>query len=489
MKILINKISLILNKPLFINSFWGGGSQIIQGILLSLYFILIARNYSTIVFANFLVATVLYQLFTAFSSLGLSQWFIRELANHDNNRKSLANQYFKLQIYCGLIFYLLNILFGYFLYTDNQIKLLTIFIGINIVFDNLITAIKCINISELKQKRTFIILTTEASLKFIISCLLLIFPLSIITLSILLIIVRTITLNLFLKIGSSDLINIKSLFHYKISLEYTSTILKINWPFIIIGSVSVINWRISTIIVSKILMSKDVADFEISYRIFSIAQMLPIVVSTSVFPILVKLYKEGATSQFNALYRKIHNLIFLFGILTFTFIYSFIDILLPIIFGPKYIDTGIYTKQMFLAILVFPTAFLQANILVAIKLEKLDMWINIIVLVINLSISLIGLYFIKSLSVINYSIFIAFILFHILQDAILVKKKINSMKIIVTFYLITLCITLCYIILSAFINSFIVFLTFWLLGIFILLSIKTNRKWINNINEITIKKL
>ena len=173
----VQKFPQLIKSPIFVNSSWGIISQVLQSILLSLFFILIARNYTTQVFANFMIATVLYQLLAAFSSLGLSQWFIREITGTEN-KKDLVNKFFKIQIYAGVTFYSINIVLGFLLYNDRLIHILTILLGINIIFDNLINAIKCINISEFKQKKSFVILSIDAFLKFSATCFLFIYPLS-----------------------------------------------------------------------------------------------------------------------------------------------------------------------------------------------------------------------------------------------------------------------------------------------------------------------
>lgn len=456
----VQKFIQFSKKPIIINSSWGGVSQVLQSVLLSLVFVMIARHYSTKVFANFIIATVLYQLISAFSSLGLGQWFIREITG-EADKKDLISKYFKLQIYSGVFFFFINIAFGFILYEDRQIQILTITLGLNIIFDNLINAIKCVNISEFEQKKTFIILTTDALLKFAVTCLLFIIPFSILTLSLILVIIRFITLNLFLNFGTAKLVNLKMIFYYHISINYLKSLLKLNWPFIIIGSISIINWRISTLIISKVLLIKDVADFEISFRIFSIAQMIPIVVSASVFPIMVNYFNKDMLNKLKLFYRKMHMYFFLFGFVSFTFIYSFIDYILPVVFGSNYSNTGIYTKQMFLTILVFPTAILQANLIVAMKLEKWDMWCNVLVLIINIVSCLIGLIFFKSLIVINFSIFLSFVLFHILQDAMLVKKKISSYKQVFQFYTLSLVIIGSYLLLNILISPVVLFFTYW----------------------------
>src|SRR5680860_1211103 len=119
------KFTQLRKNQIFVNSSWGITSQVFQSILLSLFFILIARHYVTQVFANFIIATVLYQLLSAFSSLGLNQWFIRELTGVEN-KKDLIYKFFKIQIYSGVTFYLLNIILGFLLYDDKIIHLLVV---------------------------------------------------------------------------------------------------------------------------------------------------------------------------------------------------------------------------------------------------------------------------------------------------------------------------------------------------------------------------
>ena len=445
------KLSQLRKNQIFVNSSWGMTSQVFQSILLSLFFILIARHYATEVFANFIIATVLYQLLSAFSSLGLSQWFIREITGTEN-KKDLIYKFFKIQIYSGVTFYLLNIILGFLLYDDKIIHVLAILLGINIIFDNFVNAIKCINISEFKQEKTFIILTIDAFLKFATACFLYVYPLSIITLAIILVIVKFATLNLFLRIGSSRLINVKSLYQYKISLNYLKHLLILNWPFIIIGAASIINWRTAAIIISVVLSPGDVANYEISYKIFSVVQLLPIVVATTFFPILINLFKEDKIKELSAFYKKVHKYYLLFGLFCFTFIYSFADFLIPAIFGVKYVGTEIYTKEMFLTILVFPTSFLQANVLVAMKREKLDMWFNVVLMIINVTFCIIGAYFFKSLNVIIISIFLGFVVFHILQDIVLIKKKISSVILVIEFYGLSIASIISYIVLEKLLN-------------------------------------
>jgi O-antigen/teichoic acid export membrane protein len=93
-----------------------------------------------------------------------------------------------------------------------------------------------------------------------------------------------------------------------------------------------------------------------------------------------------------------------------------------------------YCKEMFLTMIVFPVVLLQANILIALKKEKIDMWMNLIVLIMNILFCLLGVIFTKNLSIINYSIFASFIIFMIMQDTYLLKIKIQDTTLIINKY-------------------------------------------------------
>jgi O-antigen/teichoic acid export membrane protein len=283
------------------------------------------------------------------------------------------------------------------------------------------------------------------------------------TLSVLLIIVRFITLNFFLSVGSSKTISLRSLWKFPLAWHEVKKIVFANWPFIIIGSVSIAYWRISNIIISKTLPLADVAHFEISFRVFSIAQILPLIVSMSVFPGLVQQFKTGILQDFRNYYGKVFNYYLLFGLFSYTFIYSFADTLIPWAFGSAYNITGTYTKEMFLTILIFPTALLQANVLVAMNMERADMWFNVTSLVLNIIFCFTGFLFAKNLTTVNLAIFFSFLVFHICQDVLLVRKGMITVGHVFKFYLLTALLVGAYILLSYKLPPIALFTGFWLL--------------------------
>lgn len=471
---LIISLKTKFGSKIFSNSFWGLTGSMIQNIFLSLFYLLIVRHYNVDVFAQYIIASSLYQMFVAFSSLGLGQWFIRESVNY-KNKNELTGKFLKMQTYFGLFFFLINFLIAFLLYDNSTLRILSLLFASNIIFDNIIYAIKSVNIAQFEQKKTVIILSIEAVLKFLIACCLFIYPFSIITLTLTLVIIRFLTLNLFLKIGVSNGLVFTGFWKANISRNYIKTILKKYWPFAIIGSTYIIYWKSATLIISKLLSLQDVAYYENSFKIFSLAQLVPIVLSTTLLPKFVQSFKENNINELKKTYKKAFYICLLYGLGSFTFTYSFADLLIPLAFGEKYALGASYTVEMFLTMTVLPTSLIQAQLLIAMKLEKLDMWFNINSVIINLTLCLIGLYFLKSLSVINYSIFISFILFHFSQDTVLIRKKIISKHHVFSFIIISISIVLCYYLLSNFIIDYILFPVFW--SIISLMIFKNKQKF------------
>lgn len=451
-----------MSSRLFKSSFWGIAANAVQSILLSLFFIIMARQYNNDEFAVYLIANTIYLFLSAFSTLGLGQWFTREVVKTDDT-SSLVNKFLKMQIISGIFFYGVNIIAAYTLYDEGIIQKLSLILGINIIFDNVIYAIRALNVAEFKQQKSFVVMLIDSVLKFLAGCSLFLFPISILYLSVVLICIRFVTLNLFLNLGSSNTINLGQLWKYKLPFSEVKKIVAPNWAFIIIGSVAMIYWRIGNIIISKMLTLFDVSNYEVSYRLFSLALILPSIISNTVFPSLVEMHKNGSKKEFSQYFHKVFIIYLLYSLLTYTFIYSFADYIIPFAFGEKYTSNPSFTKEMFLSILVFPTALLQANMMVALHKEKADMWLNIISLIVNVAFCFIGLAFYKSLSVINYSIFVSFFVFHICQDILLVKYQVSDAKTVIGFYLLVALVAGTYVFSSAYFNPILFFILFWII--------------------------
>lgn len=424
----------IFRSALFKNGAWGISANVLQTLFVSLLFIITARQYSSDDFAQFLIASTVYQILVAFSSMGLGMWFIREY-KLEADKSKFSSKFIKIQIVLGITFYLANIALAFWLYPNGQIRWLCIILGLNIIFDNVIYAVKNLNIAEFEQKKTFNVLVLDGLLRLLLGCSLLFIPFSIITLSLLLISIRFVTVNLFIKIGSSNNLTLQSILLSTINWTDLKIQLLSNYKFAIIGSVTVIYWRIANVIIAKILTLQDVSDYEISFKILSILMMFPTIAAATIYSEFTKHTNSASRKPIKSLFKILQLGYSGYSIVCFILIYTFADTILLTAFGDKYATSIESLRQMVLVILVFPNVLLQANLIVAMKQEKLDMWLNILSLGAYLTASWIGLTYVKSLSVLNYSIFFSFVLIHILQSIFLIKHNLSKVSDSVVFYL------------------------------------------------------
>jgi len=468
----LSKLFLLFKGKLVGNSFWAILSSVFQSIIFSLFFIVIARRYSSSDFSSYIIANTLYGMILSFSSLGLSQWFIREIKQHDFEGE-IISRFFKIQLLAGTVFYLINVLLSFTLYSSDLVRNISLLLGINIIFDNIIYVFKTINISRYEQKRSFMLTSLEALIKLVLAAFVVYLDISIFSVIVMLVMSRAFTLYLFIKFGLSDNIDITHYWKGSLALREIGLVLKKNIYFIVIGSVSVVYWSTGSLLVSKLLQLDKVADYEISFKLFSMAEIIPVMVSASVFPILVEKGKADVEER-NRFFRKIFLVYAMYGLLAFTFVYSYAALLIPFLFGAKYIHTVPNCIQMFWTIIVFPTALLQANLLVAMHMEKTDMWLNLLSLALNFIIAFFGLTIIQDIAVVNYAIFISFLFFHISQDIILVQYGIHKQSDALFFYTSSALLILAYHFLSVFFSDFYFFFLFWLtFGLVSLVYIKT----------------
>lgn len=470
----MSNISQFFKGRLAGNSFWAILSSVFQNVIFSLFFIIIARKFSSSDFSSYIIANTLYGMILSFSSLGLSQWFIREIKQNEFDA-AIISRFFKIQILAGIVFYCINVLVSFALYNTDLIRNISLLLGVNIIFDNIIYVFKTINISRYQQKRSSLLTSLEAFIKLLLAALVVYVDIGIFSVIALLVIFRIMTLFLFFKYGLSENISVRKIWNQSLGFREIGHIMQKNIYFIVIGSVSVLYWATGSLLVSKILSLEQVADYEISFKLFSMAEIIPVMVSASVFPMLVEKGKSDPEER-NQFFRKVFFGYAIYGLLAYTFIYSYASMLIPILFGEKYIHTASFCVQMFWTILIFPTALLQANLLIALHMEKTDMWLNLSSLALNFLIAFFGLKLFKNLSVVNYAIFISFLFFHISQDVILVQSGITKQSEALLFYVSSGLLLLCYYFLSSFFSSVYFFFLFWL--IFGLLLLVYNKRYI-----------
>jgi len=405
---------------------WGVLTSLIQNLFYSLFFIIIARKYDAKDFSNYIIANNLYGLTLSFASMGLNQWFLREIRICDD-KILLTKKFLKIQLILGYIFYLFNIILCFLLYDQYILILIASILGLNIIIDNINNVFKYVNINESLQYKTFVFNSLEALIKLLFGISFFFMKIDIIWLVLIIVGIKGCAVFLFFKYGLAEKMKFREIVNMPLNFYEIKELISKNISFAIIGSLSVIFWNIGNIVVSKNLTNTEITFYEVIFKLFSLTQIIPVIFSITIFPQLV-MYAKG---NFNDLKKKIEQYSYIYigyGVSIYIFIYSLADYIIPFLFGDNYAGSSTYAKEFFLTITIFPMVILQANIMIALKREKIDMWFNLTALILNLMFSLLGVMIYKNLSIINYSIFFSFLVFLILQDFYLAKKKLKNLR-------------------------------------------------------------
>jgi hypothetical protein len=94
--------------------------------------------------------------------------------------------------------------------------------------------------------------------------------------------------------------------------------------------------------------------------------------------------------------------------------------------------------------------------------EKLDMKLNMISLIVNLILSMAGTILIGKIIVVNYSIFIAFLVFHVLQNIYLVRSNVLSINEVIKNYAVLITIVTSFEYINKVVDSKLLFFYYWI---------------------------
>jgi O-antigen/teichoic acid export membrane protein len=208
------------------------------------------------------------------------------------------------------------------------------------------------------------------------------------------------------------------------------------------------------------LNTQAVADYEIAYKLFIMAEIIPLMILSSAFPKIVE-HVNNPTLKSMRFLKALSYGNLLYGLLAYTFVISFSNLFVPFFFGVQYAPTAQYCDEMFLTMLLFPSVLYQANLLIAIKMEKIDMYLNLMSLFINLFIAVMVLKLHYSLSSITYSIFISFLIFHLSQEYFLIKKGLSKLSDVAIMYLLIFGGMYAYILLMKYVDVVYLFPLIW----------------------------
>jgi O-antigen/teichoic acid export membrane protein len=121
----------------------------------------------------------------------------------------------------------------------------------------------------------------------------------------------------------------------KVNLKVIKSLLRLSWPFIILSLALMLNLKIDKIMIGNLIDDKSVGIYAIASRLTEICILIPVIISASIFPALIKAKKTN-----NSLYllriQKLFDLLVLISLAMCIPISLFSSEIIIFIFGEQY---------------------------------------------------------------------------------------------------------------------------------------------------------
>ncbi|MCL4437515.1 flippase [Patescibacteria group bacterium] len=336
-------------KNTFWLSFGNGGSKLIRAIVI----IYAARILGAANYGIFAYATSLAAFFTVFSDIGLSQLLTRELAANSERQKEYISTTFYIKLFLLVLTILLIIFVAPYFTKIKEARVLLPIIAFLLVFDNLRTfgfsVTRAYNRMELEGGLMILteVFVTSLSL-FVLFRAPSDFHL-----------VLAYTIGSFLGFLATFTVirqKIKDAFsHFRKAL--VKEIISSAWSFAILGLFGSLMLNVDVIIIGWFKDAIALGLYAASQKPILILYILPGLLSTSLFPIMVKLAREKQADKMKMIMEKTMAIIFAAAIPAVVGGLIVAPQLIRLLFGAQYTDATLaFQILLFTFLLVFPGA-------------------------------------------------------------------------------------------------------------------------------------
>lgn len=413
-------------RSVLVNNIAGVTANILQNLFLSFFFIILARAIGPDKFSGYVLGNSLYQIVGAFSTMGLSNYFIREYVSDGADNRTLLLQFIWVELILGGIAMMVLAGLAFSLYASKmEVIVITLVLGINILFDNLIYCFKAVHVAERMQYRFIRVIVLEAFLKLLLAAVFYWWRFDFMLFLCILVAYRCITLLMAWRSVPQDQRAFGRM-RFPLNRPVIKKIFHAGKVFVIIGSINVVFWRVNILILSKMAEEKYTSCYEVAFKFFAIAQIIPVIMLSTVYPLLAQYYNTDR-QKFTEIAQKSFLQMLLFSTMV-TLLACFLSpYLIPFFLGNAYADAARMTQHMFITLIPFSLSLVQAYTLVASKNEKIDMWLNIINLSLNTLLAPVLIWFTGPMGSIT-SLTISFSVFFLLQQYFLYKKGLSFWK-------------------------------------------------------------
>lgn len=322
---------------------------------------------------NYAIAFV--ALFSALSKLGLDEIIVRNIVNNPHKKEEFLGTTLWLKFLGSIVLFLLASGLINFLNTDNtKIKIFVVIVAFGYIF----TPFDTIDIwfqSQVQSKYTvfsrFISFMVVSILK-----ILLILTQSPLIAFVWIIAIESIITAIFL-VAFYQAKTPTSVFDWKIRFSTSKGVLKDCWPLILAGITIMIYMRIDQVMIGSMMNSSALGIYSSAVRISEKWYFIPMFISASVFPSIIKAKKVNKKLYLNRL-QKLYDFFTWFSISVALLVTIFSGLIINTLYGKEYANaTSVLSIHIWAGVFVF-LGVASSKYLIAENLIKISFYRTIL---------------------------------------------------------------------------------------------------------------
>lgn len=353
---MINKLTRVTEKfspnlrKIISNTSWLFGDQLLRMSLSLFVGAWLTRYLGPTRLGIYNYALALVGLFTPFANFGLNQIVVRDLVNFNDAKNEILGTAFVLKLVGGILLFLLLPLGFYMLNpNENLAAIIVVIIAAGIIF-------QCFEViefwfqSQVESKYTVFAKSTALIVTSCIKVFLIKIQAPLIAF-VWTSLIEILLITLFLIITYYKDGN--NLIYWRYQFSQAKRLVRESWPLILTGVAITIYMKIDLIMLGNMLGSKTVGIYSSAVRISELWYFIPVAITSSVFPSIVKAKQIDENLYYQRLQKLFNLMVFTALIIAvpMTFLSGFVVTLL---FGQEYLESaGVLSIHIWAAIFVF----------------------------------------------------------------------------------------------------------------------------------------
>ena len=315
------------------NAGWLFSAEIISKILAYGVIVILSRTLGPIGLGQYSFIFYYVGLLGIFSDLGVSYYFMREIAR-DKSKLSLLPDVLGFKIVLALINFLIIVIITMFLPKPLWIKELIILVGVETCIAWVVSIFINIMYANGVTKYNAIANTVERFWAFFVGGLVLYISKSLSPFILALLLGYSIREYLRIKWGCKFIDKIKIRFKPKMWIS----LLKNSYPFWLIGLFTLIYYRTDMVMLNLMCGDYETGIYRAAFTLIEVSLFVPCIVVATTMPSMAKLWKEDKNTL-NILFKKCFQILLGLGIFGLIGYYVFAYFGIHLVFGNKFISS------------------------------------------------------------------------------------------------------------------------------------------------------